>query len=68
MKHKLFSTGNQRIKGDNNIAHYVIEKTPKFFDWLVTLLKEALDVENAENLVKFSTFEDYDILPRQKKL
>ena len=68
MKHKLFSTANQHINGDHNIAHYVVEKSPEFFNWLSKLLSQVFDIMDAESQVKFLTLNDYDHVPPIEKI
>ena len=52
-KPKIYATGNETIKGENNISYYIFEKDNSFLDWLAKLLLEVFEIENAEQQVKF---------------
>ena len=53
MKPKIYATGNETIKGENNISYYVFEKDNSFLDWLTKLLREVFEIQDAEQQVKF---------------
>ena len=42
----IYATGNERITGDYNVSHYVIEKNKKFLMWLGALLEEILEIKD----------------------
>ncbi|MBS3089468.1 hypothetical protein J4461_01135 [Candidatus Pacearchaeota archaeon] len=59
-KPKIYATGNENLSGDFNISYYIIEKDDNFLEWLGTLLKEVLIINDGENQAKFIVKETND--------
>ena len=39
----IYATGNQRLNGDFNVSHYIVEKSENFLDWLELLIDEIFE-------------------------
>jgi hypothetical protein len=52
-KPKIYLTGNETLKGEYNISHYVFEKDDSFLDWLAQLLVEVFEMPQGEQRAKF---------------
>jgi hypothetical protein len=53
MKPKIYATGNETLKGEFNISHYIFEKDNAFLDWLSKLLMEVFEIQDGEQQAKF---------------
>lgn len=59
-KPKIYSTGNENVKGESNVAYYIVEKNEKFLDWLRELVVHVLEIKETKSMVKYikKTIED----------